>query len=95
MRDQEPEKSLFECEELSHAILENSPECLGLLDATGRFLMINETGLRLLGADGVDAAYGTEWRLLWPERARPQLEHYPIIMHRSRMRRNSSCIRWA
>ena len=74
MRDQEPEKSLFECEELSRAILENSPECLGLLDTTGRFLMINETGLRLLGADSVDAAYGTEWRLLWPERARPQLD---------------------
>ena len=27
--------------------------------------------------------------------AAEKLEHYPIIMHRSRMRRNSSCIRWA
>lgn len=74
MRDQEPEKSLLEDEEFARAILENGPDCLGLLDAAGRFLMINETGRCLLEADSVAAACGKEWRLLWPENARPQVD---------------------
>ena len=74
MRDHEPEKSLLEDEEFARAILENGPDCLGLLDAAGRFLMINETGRCLLEADSVAAACGKEWRLLWPENARPQVD---------------------
>jgi len=63
-----------EREEFSHVILEYSPDFMGLLDAAGRFLMINETGLKLLEVDDVSAARGKEWRLLWPESARQQVD---------------------
>ncbi|HYA80825.1 MAG TPA: ATP-binding protein [Methylocystis sp.] len=74
MRDQKSESWLPEREELTSVILENSPDCLGLLDAAGRFLMINETGRRLLEIENLAAARGKEWRFLWPESARPQAD---------------------
>jgi len=74
MQDQPRERWLPESRELTSLILENSPDFLGLLDAAGRFLMINEAGLESLGVDDLSAARGIEWRLLWPERARPQVD---------------------
>ena len=68
------ESWLPEREEFTRVLLENSPDCLALLDAAGRFLMINETGRRLLEIDNVASARGTQWSFLWPERARPQAE---------------------
>jgi PAS domain S-box-containing protein len=72
--DRRRESWLPESHEFTRLILENSPDFLGLLDAAGRFLMINEAGLRCLGVGDVSAAYGKEWRVLWPKRARPQVD---------------------
>lgn len=74
MQDQPGESWLPESHEFTSLILENSPDFLGLLDAAGRFLMINEAALESLGFDDVSAACGKEWRLLWPECARPQVD---------------------
>ena len=74
MQDGKLESWLPECQEFTRTILENSPDCLGLLDSAGRFLMINATGRCLLEVDDVAAARGKEWRFLWPESARGQVQ---------------------
>ena len=74
MQDQPGESRLRESQEFTSLILENSPDFMGLLDAAGRFLMINEAALEYLGFDDVSAACGKEWRFLWPECARPQVD---------------------
>ena len=74
MQHEKPERWPPEREELSQVILEYSPDFMGLLDSAGRFLMINEAGRNLLEVDDVSAARGKDWRLLWPESARPQVD---------------------
>jgi len=67
-----PELSLPE--DLTRVILDNSPDSLGLLDAEGRFLLVNETCRNLIEVDDPSRARGKEWRILWPESARPQVD---------------------
>ncbi|WP_363352141.1 ATP-binding protein [Methylocystis echinoides] len=74
MQPEKLESSLPASEDLTRAILENSPDSLGLLDAAGRLLLINETCRNLLAVDDFAAASGKEWRILWPESARPQVD---------------------
>ncbi len=74
MQHEKPGRWLPEGEEFSQVILEYSPDFMGLLDADGGFLMINETGRNLLAVDDLSAARGKGWRLLWPESARPQVD---------------------
>lgn len=71
---EKPEVSMLESEDLTRAILENSPDSLGLLDAAGCFLLINETCRNSLAVNDLSAARGKEWRVLWPESARPQVD---------------------
>lgn len=61
-------------EDFARAILENSPDSLGLLDTEGRVLLINETCRNLISLTDASAAYGKNWRALWPESARLEVD---------------------
>jgi PAS domain S-box-containing protein len=73
MQNREPGRWLPQCENPC-SILENSPDCMGLLDGDGRFITINQSCRNLLALGDVSAAQGREWRLLWPESARAQVD---------------------
>lgn len=47
-------------------MLDNSPDCLQLLDLTGRFLFMNGPGLALMEIDDVTPLKGQPWARLWP-----------------------------
>ena len=56
---------------LLRSALENSPDCVKILDLDGRLQFINRTGVILLGAGDAAALLGRSWLGLWddPERA--------------------------
>ena len=47
-------------------MLDNSPDCLQLLDLDGHFLFMNGPGLALLEIDDVAPLQGQPWARLWP-----------------------------
>lgn len=50
-------------------MLDNSPDCLQLLDLDGHFLFMNGPGLALLEIDDVIPLHGRPWARLWPVEA--------------------------
>ncbi len=53
----------------SRVLLENSPDCIKLLDLEGNLLSMNETGQRLMEIDNFASFSGRCWLDFWPQRA--------------------------
>lgn len=64
------EKALRESEEFNWAVIEGNPDCVKVLDAEGRLLTINASGMRLLELDDFAPLRGEAWEMLWPEERR-------------------------
>lgn len=56
------------------ALLDQSCECIKLLDATGKILFVNREGCRAMELSTPDAVVGQAWIERWPADARPVLE---------------------
>ena len=69
------ERALLESEEFNRAIIENSPDCVKVLDPTGRLLTMNDPGLCLMEIDNFEAVRGKPWWTLWPESSRQRIEN--------------------
>lgn len=57
-------------ESLSH-VLEQSTDCVKLVDPQGNLLWMNPNGLCAMEIEDFDLLSGQEWAALWPEDARP------------------------
>lgn len=53
--------------------MDNSPDCLKLLNEGGRIVWINERGCRLLGITDPGVVNGAVWQTLWPPDVRPMI----------------------
>lgn len=67
-------EQLLESEEFNRTVLESSPDCVKVLDASGRLLMMNGPGLCAMEIDDPALFLGKNWWDLWPEQCRPQIE---------------------
>ncbi|WP_309625084.1 PAS domain-containing protein, partial [Methylibium sp.] len=63
-------ETLRESEAFSRGVLESSPDCVKVLDASGRLLNINANGARLMEIDDFTSFVGRDWCDLWPEESR-------------------------
>ena len=61
------ERELAETATLSRSILDNSGDCIQLLEPDGRLASMNQPGLRLMEMDDVEAFRGRSWPDLWGE----------------------------
>jgi len=59
------ERELAQTATLSRSILDNSGDCIQLLDPDGRLASINKPGLRLMEMDDFDSFRGRPWSDLW------------------------------
>ena len=62
--------ALRESEAFSRGVLESSPDCVKVLDATGRLMSINANGACLMEIDDFTSYVGRDWCDLWPEGSR-------------------------
>ncbi|MCB1208341.1 MAG: PAS domain-containing protein [Verrucomicrobiales bacterium] len=58
---------LREDERLNTSLIENSGDCIKLLDESGRLLNMNEPGRSLMEIDDLSTIIGSDWVALWPE----------------------------
>ena len=63
-------EALRQSEELNNKIIDNTDVCIKLLDLSGRILMINKHGARMLEIDDRDAWVGRPLAEGWPEETR-------------------------
>lgn len=61
-----------DAEPLLLALLENSGDCIKLLDASGRLTYVNTNGLALLGLRAREDILGRVWWELWPDAGQEQ-----------------------
>lgn len=61
-------------EPMLQAMLENSGDCIKLLDKTGRLTYVNQSGLGLLGLQAKEDVVGRTWWDLWPEDSKNQVQ---------------------
>ena len=66
----EAEERLSISERFNREILENSSDCVKVLDATGKLQYMNAAGLNLMEVGDPASIIGMDWSELWPERAR-------------------------
>jgi PAS domain S-box-containing protein len=59
------EEALRRSEALSRSVLNNSPDCIKLLDLEGRVRFVNEPGLKLLGICDITPFIGEPWVGFW------------------------------
>ena len=59
------EAELRNSEELTRSIVENSPDCVKVLDLEGRLHSMNSSGLRLMEIDDFERYAGTSWAEFW------------------------------
>ena len=64
-RRKQSEISLEESEAFSRTVLENSPDCVKLIDAEGRIQFMNSNGLCILEIDDFNAIKNKPWTELW------------------------------
>lgn len=62
-----------DAEPMLQALLENSGDCIKLLDAAGRLTYVNTNGLELLGLRAKEDILGRVWWDLWPEAGKGQV----------------------
>ena len=67
------EDALRESESFARQILDNSPECVKVLDMEGRLTFMNIPGVQLMELDSFDCLKNQPWEDNWPEERRPQL----------------------
>ncbi|MFS2012963.1 EAL domain-containing protein [Azospirillum sp. CT11-132] len=67
------EAALRESESFARQILDNSPECVKVLDMEGRLTFMNIPGVRLMELDSFECLKNQPWEANWPEERRPQL----------------------
>lgn len=67
------EDALRESESFSRQILDNSPECVKVLDMEGRLTFMNIPGVQLMELDSSNCIMDQPWEDNWPEERRPQL----------------------
>ncbi len=60
-------------EEFARTVLESSPDCVKVLDADGRLVTMNGSGLCLLEIDDFLDFCGKDWEALWPEEGRGRI----------------------
>ncbi|EDL48437.1 PAS domain-containing protein [Erythrobacter sp. SD-21] len=63
-----------ESELLLAAILDQSQDCIKLLNASGEIEYMNENGRRALAIEDFAEVVGKQWATLWPEEARHHIE---------------------
>ncbi len=68
------ERALQESEEFSRTVLEDSPDCVRILDLEGRLQFMNVNGLRLLDIDDFTAVKNQLSWSLWPEESQPVVQ---------------------
>src|SRR4051794_28562221 len=56
------------------SLVENSPDCIKVLDAEGTLLSINVNGCGLLEIDDPSVVLNQSWLSLWPEREQPKVK---------------------
>ncbi|WP_169055204.1 EAL domain-containing protein [Azospirillum sp. TSH100] len=61
------EDALRESEGFARQILDNSPECVKVLDMEGRLTFMNIPGLRLMELDSFDRVENQLWESFWPQ----------------------------
>ncbi len=66
----ETELALRASEEFNRTVLENSPDCVKVLDQKGRLEYINQNGLCLMEIEDIGELRGMSWAQLWPESQR-------------------------
>ncbi len=60
-------QKLEKSEQLSRSILENTPDCLKVLDLQGRIVYMNNNGLCQMEVDDFATIKNKEWSMLWGE----------------------------
>lgn len=68
------ERALQDSEEFSRTVLEDSPDCVRILDLEGRVQFMNANGLRLLDIDDFSAVKNQLSWTLWPEESQPLVQ---------------------
>jgi two-component system CheB/CheR fusion protein len=68
------EKSLAESEEFNRTVLENSPDCVKVLDLDGRVIYVNPAGSKLLEVGEGEARSKPYWPGVWEGEAREAAE---------------------
>ena len=61
----ESEKAIRASEAFNRSIVENSPDCIEVLDRNGRLKFMNRNGQRLLEIDDISRYIGTDWKRFW------------------------------
>ncbi len=67
-------KKMEETEMFNKSFLENSPDCIKIIDKNGRIEFINENGLCLLEIDNIAEAETKYWWDLWEEQNKPMIK---------------------
>jgi PAS domain S-box-containing protein len=65
------EEALRESSAFAGSILDNSPDCIKVLDLDGRLLFMNEPGLQIMEISDFPLLQGRFWGELWPASAVP------------------------
>lgn len=60
-------QQLQESESYLRSVLENSPDCVKILDVDGRLLDMNGPGLQAMEVDDFNSIRGCPWPTLWPD----------------------------
>ena len=67
------ESTLRSSEAFNRTVIESSPDCLKVLDASGALLTINNRGRSVMQIDDFEPLVGKPWIDLWPAQTRPQV----------------------
>ncbi|QEL16466.1 PAS domain S-box protein [Limnoglobus roseus] len=68
-------QSLQENEAYLRSVLDNSPDCVKILDNTGKMLDMNGPGLASMEIDDFGTVRGCPWPTLWPESLAAQVDN--------------------
>ncbi|MDB6130912.1 MAG: regulator protein, partial [Verrucomicrobiales bacterium] len=66
----EAEKALKSSEEFNRSILENTSDCINVLDKDGRLLFMNSGGLRCMEVDDFNTIANNYWPNIWQDESR-------------------------
>lgn len=69
------QKTLRRSEARLRAIIEGTPDAIGTLDAEGRLLSLNASGMAAMGIDDFARFQGTPWQELWQAEYREAAQH--------------------
>jgi PAS domain S-box-containing protein len=70
---QKIELALRESEEFNRTVLENSPDCVKIMDLEGRLERMNLPGICMMEIDDFTPFAGKDWGCLWPSEAQAEV----------------------